>query len=63
MKIVQDLLPNDYKVQLQEVLFSDEFPWFWQDNAKSLTEENNIFQLTHTFVRNNITNSNYLKLI
>jgi len=64
MKIVQDLLPNDYKVQLQEVLFSDEFPWYWQDKAKGSTKESNIFQLTHTFVRNNVTNSElYLKLI
>jgi len=63
MKIVQDLLPNDYKMQLQEVLFSNEFPWFWQDNAKDLTEKSNIFQLTHVFVRDSITNSPYLKLI
>jgi hypothetical protein len=63
MKIVQDLLPNDYKVQLQEVLFGNNFPWYWQDNAKSQTEESNIFQLTHVLVKHNVANSDYCKLI
>jgi hypothetical protein len=63
MKIVQDLLPNNYKVQLQKVLFGIDFPWYWQDNAKGATEESNIFQLTHIFVKHNVANSDYFKLI
>ena len=65
MKIVQDLLPNNYKMQLQEVLFGGDFPWFWND--QTLGELNgvkqNIFQLTHLFVSKENINSDYFKVI
>jgi hypothetical protein len=63
MKIVQDLLPNDYKAQLQEVLFGAHFPFYWQDTASKKAEGGNIFQLTHVFFRDGAVNSDYFKLI
>jgi hypothetical protein len=65
MKVVQDLLPSDYKEQLQEVLFSKQFPWYWSDRTVIETSDvkQNIFQLQHIFFAREKVNSDYFKLI
>ncbi len=65
MKIVQDVLPNEYKVQLQEILFGSQFPWYWYDHTIQETNDikQNIFQLQHIFFAMGNINSNYFKLI
>jgi hypothetical protein len=65
MKIVHDLLPSDYKAHIQEVLFNDWFPWYWNDITKREVNgvKQNIFQLTHVFVEENQVTSDYFNLI
>jgi hypothetical protein len=65
MKIVQDLLPKEYKEQLQEVLLGHLFPWYWNEITRMEVNsiKQNIFQLTHVFVEENKANSDCFKLI
>ena len=65
MKIVQDLLPNNYKTQIQEILFDGYFPWYWGETTKKEVNgiKQNIFQFQHVFVIDSSVHSDYFKLI
>jgi hypothetical protein len=64
MNIVQNLLPNDYKIQLQEILLGNTFPWHWQDGViKADNCKENTFQLVHSFFNGNGVNSGCFNLI
>jgi hypothetical protein len=65
MKIVKDLLPNNYKMQLQEILLSESFPWYWNESTKREVYgvKQNIFHLGHVFVEDDRVNSEYFRFI
>jgi len=62
MKIVQDLLPSEYKAQLQEALLSKTFPWGWSGGTVKGDDEK-VFQFTHSFVFKNDIKSNSFNVI
>jgi hypothetical protein len=62
MKVVQGLLPNDYKLQVQEVLLGNSFPWNWNKGTVEPKDEK-VFQLTHVFAFEDVIYSDYFNVV
>ena len=48
--IIEDLLPQSYKKEMQDALLGDIFPWYFNKNIL-LNVEKSSPQFTHTFYR------------
>ena len=60
MKIVDNFLLEDYFKELQKLVYSNTFPWFYQKQTTTFEDDNN-FMFTHTLVENQKINSSELK--
>jgi hypothetical protein len=65
MKIIHDVLPQDHKAKVLETLLGLNFPWYWNENATSETQDDDaIFQLTHNFFDyNGVHSEHFIPLI
>lgn len=65
LKIVNNLLPNEYKNEIQRILLGMHFPWFWCEQTVEKEDglQQNIFQLAHLFYVDNQINSAHFGLI
>jgi hypothetical protein len=59
--IIEDLLPQSYKKEMQDALLGDIFPWYFNKNITNV--EKSSPQFTHTFYRNNQIESSAFNLI
>ena len=58
MKIIDNFLLEDYFKELQNLVYSNTFPWFFQKQTTTYEDDNN-FMFTHTLIENQKINSNY----
>ena len=52
IEVIDNFLEEDIFKEIQKILMSDKFPWFYND-FKNDTDDINNFQFTHTVVRGN----------
>ena len=52
IKVIDNFLEDDIFKEIEKILMSDKFPWFFND-FKNDSDDNNNFQFTHTVVRGN----------
>jgi hypothetical protein len=66
-KIIDNFLEKEDFLKIKDTLLSDEFPWYYTKvlDKTPLSEEskNHNFQFTHTFYKDDCTNSNAMFLI
>lgn len=62
---IQNLLPNDTLKELQSVLSSSDFPWYWNETTvgKDRYEGGDTPQFTHSFMMYRNVNSDWFHLI
>ena len=58
-KIIDNALSKDYFDELQKMIMSDTFPWFFADSVALKNEPDNHFYFTHTFYNSQRPNSDY----
>ena len=58
MKIIDNFLIEDYFKELQNLVYSNTFPWFFQKQTTTFDDDNN-FMFTHTLIENQKISSNY----
>ena len=58
MKIIDNFLLENYFKELQTLVYSDNFPWFYQQKITTFDKDNN-FMFTHHIYRNGQISSEY----
>ena len=58
MKIVNSFLLEDYFKELQNLVYSNSFAWFFQKQTTTFNDDNN-FMFTHTLLNHEKINSNF----
>lgn len=58
MKVINNILFKDYFNELKEIVYSDNFGWFYQKKTTYYLDDNN-FMFGHTLFNNNQINSNF----
>ena len=61
-RVVDNLLDQDYFNEIKNVLFGDEFPWYFKDHITDENDEDK-FYYTHNFYDNYESNSHYFGLV
>ena len=63
-KIIDDFLPKPYFVELQNIVDSADFAWYWQDDQiNGYKNSHNTFGFAHTLYRNRKVMSDVFPLI
>jgi|TARA_R100000664_G_scaffold33871_2_gene52471 hypothetical protein len=58
MKIIDNFLLENYFKELQTLVYSDNFPWFYQQKITTFDKDNN-FMFTHILYNNDKSNSDF----
>ena len=58
MKIIDNFLFYDYFKELQKLIYSDNFSWYYQKTTTTYNDDKN-FMFGHTLYNNQLINSNY----
>jgi|TARA_R100001510_G_C7559308_1_gene139970 hypothetical protein len=66
MKIIKNFLPQETYQNIKQVIFSDNFPWFYNEEVLAPEDQIgqlSIFQFTHNFYKKKEPWSNHYKLL
>lgn len=65
--IIKNVLSNEKADELERILMSDNFPWYWNEstlyNDNKFRQDTKIYQFTHNFISDNKENSDWCYLI